>query len=226
MRRQFDFLWDSETPSLDAKIGEALRIQHKMCADQPKLPTNRPALLDAIEVTLRTIEERTGLYRILVVTVCAVAVLSIATAVIIRQWMSLAGLVLLVPLTGGFFFLDSRLVRRWRARIVEMERLRSLDLNAFRKTISGFRHLPPNALKAMLSTIPASRKENRQSEEKIAGIDFDAMDQKTEFKTLYSTGLITTAFACLIGAAFYGSLALLLTGGILIIFLVVFKRRS
>jgi hypothetical protein len=104
-----------------------------MCGDQPKHPTNRPALLDAIDITNRTIEARAGLYRNLVVAVCAVSVLSILVAVLFRQWMSLAGLVLLVPLTGGFLFLDSRLVRRWRAGIVEMGRSRSLDVTAFLK---------------------------------------------------------------------------------------------
>jgi len=197
-----------------------------MCADQPKLPTNRPALLDAIDITLRTIEERAELYRNLVVAICVVSVLSILMAVLFRQWMPLAGLVLLVPLTGGFLFLDSRLVRRWRAEIVEMGRSRSLDVIAFLKTISGFRHLPPNALKAMLSTIPASREESRQPRQAIVGVDFDALDRNTELKILWSTGLLIVALACLIAGAFYGSLALLLSGGSLIILLAVLGRQS
>jgi hypothetical protein len=31
-------------------------MQHKMSADEPNHPTNRPALLDAIDITIRTIE--------------------------------------------------------------------------------------------------------------------------------------------------------------------------
>jgi hypothetical protein len=158
--------------------------------------------------------------------VCAVSVLSILVAVLFRQWMCLAGLVLLVPLTGGFFFLDSLLVRRWRAGIVEMGHSRSLDVTAFLKAISGFRHLPPNALKGMLLTIPAGREESRQPEEAIADIDHDALDRKTELKILCSTGLLTVALVCLIAGAFYGSLALLLSGGSLIILIAVFGRRS
>lgn len=204
-------------------------MQQKMSADEPKNPTNNPVLLDAIEATLRTIEGRTKLYRNLVVAVSAVSVLSILLAALFQQWIAFAGLVLLVPLTGGYLFIDSRLVRRWRAAIAEMERLRSLDVTTFLKTVSGFRHLPPNALRAMLSTISAKREEGSQEtsqpEETIIGAAFDAVERKTELKILRSTGLLTIALVCLIAGAFYGSIALLLVGGSLIILLAVFGRR-
>jgi len=127
-----------------------------MRAGKPNQPTSGPVLLDAIDITVRAIEDRARLYRNLVVAVSAVSVLSIILAVVFRQWLALTGLVLLVPLTGGFLFFDSRLVRRRRAGIVEMMGLRGLDSATFLKTISGFRHLPPSALKAMLVTIPPS----------------------------------------------------------------------
>src|SRR5580704_4090640 len=122
-------------------------MQQKIPAGKPNQPTNRPVLLDAIDITIRTIEDRARLYRNLVVAVSAVSVLSIILSVLFRQWLALTGLVLLVPLTGGFLFFDSRLVRRWRGGIVEMMVLRGLDSVTFRNTISGFRHLPANALK-------------------------------------------------------------------------------
>src|SRR5262245_27277273 len=201
----------------------------KMPADKPNHPTNRPVLLDAIDLTVRTIEDRTRLYRALVVAASVVSVLSILMAVFFRQWIALAGIVLLVPLTGGYVFLDSRLVRRWRAAIVEMARLRSLDLATFLKTISGLRYLPPNALKAMLATIPASREESPhevlQPKQVIVDANFDALERRNEAKILCSTGLLTVALVCLIAGAFYGSLALLLSGGSLIILLGVFGRR-
>jgi hypothetical protein len=207
----------------------SLQMQQKMSADEPKQPTNRPVLLDAIDITLRTIEGRARLYRNLVVAVSGVSMLSIIIAVLCRQWIPFAGLVLLVPLTGGFLFLDSRLVRRWRAGIIEMARMRSLDVATFLKTISGFRHIPPKTLKAMLSTIPASLEESRyetlRPEETVVDANFDALDRKNELKILCSTGLLTVALVCLSAGAFYGSLALLLSGGSLIIVLGVFGRR-
>ena len=203
-------------------------MQQKISADKTNQPANRSVLLDAIDITVRTIEGRARLYRNLVVAVSAVSVLSILLAVLFRQWLALAGLVLLVPLTGGFLFFDSRLVRRWRAGIVEMARLRSLDRATFLNTISGFRHLPPNALKAMLSTIPPSRGEDRQEsphlKQSIVGANFDALERKNELKILCSTGLLTGALVCLIAGAFYGSVALLVSGASLIIVLLVFGR--
>ena len=203
-------------------------MQQKIPANKTNQPANRPVLLDAIDITVRTIEGRARLYRNLVVAVSAVSVLSILLAVLFRQWLALAGLVLLVPLTGGFLFFDSRLVRRWRAGIVEMTRLRSLDRATFLKTISGFRHLPQNALKAMLSTIPPSgeeiRQETPQLKQAIVGPNFDALEWKNELKILCSTGLLTGALVCLIAGAFYGSVALLMSGASLIILLLVFGR--
>jgi hypothetical protein len=199
-----------------------------MIPSKPNQPTNRPVLLDAIDITVRAIEDRARLYRNLVVAVSAGSVLSILLSVLFRQWLALTGLVLLVPLTGRFLFFDSRLVRRWRARIVEMLRLRGLDRATFLKTMSGFRRLPPNALKAMLSTIPSSSEESRQEtpqlEQAFVGANFDALERKNELKILCSTAFLTGALVCLIAGAFYGSVVLLVSGASLIILLVVFGR--
>jgi hypothetical protein len=43
-----------------------------------------------------------------------------------------------------------------------MVRWRGLDMATFSKTISGFRFLPPNSLKAMLSTLPVDQEDLRQ----------------------------------------------------------------
>jgi hypothetical protein len=204
-------------------------MQQKIPAGNPKQPTDRPVLLDAIDITVRAIEDRARLYRNLVVAVSTVSMLSILWAVLFRQWLALAALVLLVPLTGAFLFFDSRLVRRWRAGIIEMTGSRGLDSATFLKTISGFRHLPPSALKAMLVTIPPSREEDRQEtphlKHSIVGANFDALEKKNALKILCSTGLLTLALVCLIAGAFYGSIALLVSGGSLIILLVTYGRR-
>jgi hypothetical protein len=200
-----------------------------MRAGKPNQPTSGPVLLAAIDITVRAIEDRARLYRNLVMAVSAVSLGSILLAVLFRQWLALTGLVLLVPLTGGFLFFDSRLVRRWRAGIVEMMGLRGLDSATFLKTISGFHHLPPNALKAMLETIPPGRGEDRQEsphlEQSIVGASFDALERKNELKILRSTGLLTLALVCLIAGAYYGSIAPLVAGGSLIVLLLAYGRR-
>ena len=204
-------------------------MPQKIPAGRPEQPTKRPVLLEAIDLTVRAIEGRARLYRDLVVAVSAVSMLSILLSILFHRWLLLTGLVLLAPLTGGFLFFDSRLVRRWRAGIVEMASLRSLDRTTFQKTISGFRQLPPNTLKSMLSTLPArgqeSGHETPRAEEVIAGADFDALERKNELKILRSTGLLTGALVCLIAGGFYRSLPLLAFGGSLIMLLLAFGRR-
>jgi hypothetical protein len=204
-------------------------MQQKIPAGNPNQATNRPVLLDAIDVTVRAIEGRARLYRNLVVAVSAVSVLSILLTVLFRLWLPLAGFVILVPLTGGYLFFDIHLVRRWRTGIVEMVCLRSLDQPTFLKTISGLRQLPPTALKAMLSTLPPGSAEARQQapqlEPVISDAHFDALERKNQLKILRSTGLLTGALVCLVAGAFYESLAMLAFGGSLLILLLALGRR-
>jgi hypothetical protein len=65
-----------------------------------------------------------------------------------------------------------------------------------------------------------------QPEQVTVGANFDALHRKNELKILCSTGLLTVALVCLIAGAFYCSLALLLSGGSLIILLGVFGRQQ
>jgi hypothetical protein len=204
-------------------------MQEKSPPNEPKQGTDKPVLLDAIEVTLRTIEERARLYRNLVVGVSAVSVLSVLFAVFFRQWLALAGLIILVPLTGAYLILDSRLLRLWRAGIIEMMRLRGLDVTAFSKTISGFRHVPPNSLNAMISMLPASQELTGQQlprkEPVVVNDEFEALERKNASRILLGTGFMTLALICLVSGAYFGSVTLLLIGGSLAILVVALRRR-
>jgi hypothetical protein len=187
----------------------------------------KPVLLDAVDATFRAVEHRIKLYRNLVVAVGIVSALSILSAILFRQWFALFGFIVLVPLTGGFLALDSHLFYRWRRGILEMARLRGLDLTMFQKTVSGFRHLPPNSLKAMLSALPDRCDEER---EKTAVrqpdfVDrFEILERKNTRRILVGTGLFTLALTCMAGACF-GTITLLLLGGILLVLSVAFVRR-
>jgi len=163
------------------------------------------------------------------VAVSAVSVLSILFALFFRQWFALAGLIILVPLTGAYLVLDSRLLRLWRAGIIEMVRLRGLDLTAFSKTISGFHHVPPNSLSAMISTLPASPELTCQQvprkEPGVVNDEFEALERKNAWRILLGTGFITLALICPVSGAYFGSVTLLLIGGSLAILVVALVRR-
>ena len=205
------------------------QMQQKWPFGDTPQPTEKPVLVDAIDTTLRTIQDRSKFYRNLVVAVSIASLASIVLAVFSRQWLTFSGLIIIVPLTGGFLFLDSHLVLQWRAGILDMERLRGLDLAMFLKTISGFRQLPPDSLKAMLATLPASSDVTQQrvprDEPSVVNDKLEALARKNAWRILYSTGLFTLALLSLIGGAFYGSVTLLLLGGSLSTLSVVFGRR-
>jgi hypothetical protein len=188
-----------------------------MVFGQTQQPTEKPVLVEAIGTTLRTTEDRAKLYRNLVVAVSMVSLVSIILPLFTHQWLAFSGLVIIVPLTGGFLFLDSHLVLQWRAGILEMAQLRGLDLALFVKTISGFRQLPPDSLKAMLAMLPAGSELIQEwvprDEPGVPGDEFEALARESARRILYSTGFFTLALLSLIGGAFYGSVTLLLLGG-------------
>jgi hypothetical protein len=204
------------------------QMHQKSASGEPKRLAERPVLGDAIDRTLRTIEDRTKLYRCLVAAVSVASIASLVLAAVFRQWLLLASLIILAPLTGGFFFFDCHLVLRWRREILEMARWRGLDVATFLKTISGFRFLPPNSLKAMLSTLPGGNEELRQQipQPEPAVVDeFETLERKNARRILLGTGLLTLTLICLIGGASCGSVALLLIGTTLGVLVFAFGRR-
>jgi hypothetical protein len=66
-------------------------MRQKSALGEPKQPTEKPVLADAIDMTLRTIEDRTKLYRNLIVAVSLVSMVSIVLAALFREWLLLAG---------------------------------------------------------------------------------------------------------------------------------------
>jgi hypothetical protein len=119
-------------------IAPMRQMQQKWPFGDTPQPTEKPVLVDAIDTTLRTIEDRSKFYRNLVVAVSIVSLASIVLAVFSRQWLAFSGLIIIMPLTGGIFFIDSHLVLEWSAGMIDMARLRGLDLAMFLKTSSRF----------------------------------------------------------------------------------------
>jgi hypothetical protein len=111
---------------------------------------------DALELTTRTIDRRAYHYRNLVVLVVVIVLIFVVWAVIRRSILPLLGLFLLLPLCGGFLFLDAYLVNGWRDRILQMWVEEELNLDAFAKSICAIRLLPAGTLGALLATLPVN----------------------------------------------------------------------
>lgn len=113
-----------------------------------------PRYAESIEATTHTIHRLTVAYRNLVITVVVTVVASGMAAAIWRSPAFLLGILLLAPLCATFLALDSWLISSWRRRILELWAEGSLDLDAFRHTVTGIRALPITTLGAMLEPLP------------------------------------------------------------------------
>jgi hypothetical protein len=109
---------------------------------------------DAVDLTTRTIDRRAFHYRNLVVLLVLVVVVCVVWAGVTWSGLPLLGLLLLLPLCGGFLLLDCCLVDRWRERVLRMWTEEDLDLEIFARSIASIRMLPPGTLGAMLATLP------------------------------------------------------------------------
>jgi len=171
-------------------------------------------LLDAVNFTSRVLEKRFRLYRNLVVAVSLVSLVSLVTSIVWWRPWPLAGLILLIPFTGGFLFLDSRRISRWRNEIVRMCETRTLELAVFVDTISRFRHFPPRTLQGMLASLPTKEAvEPAAVPGKALTPDINRPAKwDVSWKTLAGTAALTMAFASVVACVFWQSLGPLPVG--------------
>jgi hypothetical protein len=170
-----------------------------------------------LDLTFRTIEKRIKRYRNLVVLIVLIAVISLLLAIFCHQWLLVGGLIFLVPLIGGFSYLDSMTVRRWREEILQMSRLRNLDIALFLKTVCEFRRTTPPMLQGMLSTISSEPGRNSY---------FDKQQRIVERLSLGVTILLTLSLACFVGGAYYHSVTLLFCGIASSLLFALFRQRA
>jgi len=115
----------------------------------------QPVLLEAINLTFRTIERRLRLYRNLVIAVSITGLGSIVVAVILRRWVVLSGELTLPLYFAGFLVLDKRIVTAWRRGVFRMRDERGLSVAQLTQALTGFPHLPQATLRSMLALLTA-----------------------------------------------------------------------
>ena len=116
-----------------------------------------PVLLEAINLTLRAMEQRTRCYRNLVVGVSLTLLGSLTLALVFRKWILLGGWLAPPLLVGCFLYLDARTVRAWRDRILEMRDQRGLDVAALEQTLTVLRHIPEATLRSMFTILNSEK---------------------------------------------------------------------
>jgi hypothetical protein len=110
----------------------------------------------AIDQTTKTIDSRARHFRNLVVTVVSVGLGSIGWAAVTWTFSPLAGLLLLFPACGLFFFLDAKLLNDWRSHLLDAWVEKDIDFGAFCDAISAITTLPKGTLQSMLATLPSA----------------------------------------------------------------------
>jgi hypothetical protein len=117
----------------------------------------RQAIQQAMSLTEHTLRLRTICYRGLVIGVNLVAFVSFLWAVIQWSWLPLLGLLLLLPLTCAFLFVDCLMINRWRHRLYQMWVYGPLDVNSLCDVLFAIRVVPGQILQGMLSSLPTTK---------------------------------------------------------------------
>ena len=108
----------------------------------------------AIVQTITTIDTRARYFRNLVVTVVALTLGSISGAAVTWTFSPLAGLLLLLPVCGLFFFLDAKLLSDWRSQLFDAWLKKDIEFRDFCEAVSAIPMLPKDTLQRMLTTLP------------------------------------------------------------------------
>jgi hypothetical protein len=109
----------------------------------------------AIDRTTGTIDQRAKYFRNLVMAVVIVSLGSLGWAGLIRRPAALAGILLVLPLCGLFFFLDAKLLDSWRSHILKAWVKKDIDFRAFSDAVNAVPKLPKETLGGMLATLPS-----------------------------------------------------------------------
>ena len=162
-----------------------------------------PALLEAITVTVGTIQTRARVYRWAVVGIAVALAVPVLSALVFLSWRPLPWVVLLVPVVGVFLVVDSWISLRWQRRVLGLWLSRALDLSHFRTTIGTMRHLPAGTVAGMLGRLPPSEVSERDrpapSEASVAERWLDRT-RRQDRRTLLATVGATLA-ACSVAVA-------------------------
>src|SRR5208337_5049595 len=109
---------------------------------------------EALRLTKQAIERRSARFRNLVVGVVLLVTICLVCSLILLSWKPLLGLLLLIPLSGGFVWSDASLVNGWRRSIAELWFRDSLNLDIFSTAVRGMPIFPPGTLGGMLAVLP------------------------------------------------------------------------
>jgi hypothetical protein len=123
---------------------------------EPRSTISTSVYREALDATLAVLERRARNLRNLVVLVSVIGVASFVGALVTRPAAGLAGLLVLVPACGFFFFADATLLSGWRSALIASWVKREVDFAAFRDALRATPSLPTETSESMLATLPSA----------------------------------------------------------------------
>jgi hypothetical protein len=111
------------------------------------------AVQTAIDLTLRTIEQRARLFRKLVAVVSLLLVVSGVTSVVLTARLLLGGLILITLAIRAYLALDARLVGKWVSMLFELRDTTGTNLDAFSSALHAHPLIPHGTLQGMLAQL-------------------------------------------------------------------------
>jgi hypothetical protein len=109
----------------------------------------------ALDLTTRAIIRRLQYYRRLILGTILVGAAAAVAVVLTQSLIPLAGLLLLAPLAGIFFYFDSRVLHDWRVGVLRLWGARAIEIAAFAGALRASPHLPKSTVDGMLDGLPA-----------------------------------------------------------------------
>jgi hypothetical protein len=117
----------------------------------------RLAIRQAINLTEGTLLVRVKWYRGLVICILLVAFFSILLASVQQSWFPLLGLLLFLPLTGAFLYVDGLLLNGWQKELLKRWANEQLELDIFCDVICTIRVVPEQIIQGMLFSLPTRK---------------------------------------------------------------------
>ncbi len=111
---------------------------------------SEPPIRQAIYGTTDAITRRAAWYRNLVICISVIGMASMVLLIITWRPISLAIGTMMLPAVAGWFYWDTRLVRKWSQKTLQICRDGSLDVAVFTTTIAAMKHLPEPTIQSML----------------------------------------------------------------------------
>lgn len=113
---------------------------------------------NAFALTTALLDRRTRGYRNLVVVVAVAGLVVPVVAVVLWDWRTLLGWLLVVPAAGVGLFLDAKAVARWRNELLDAWADGRADLDSLRDTLGTIKSLPVRTLAGMLDPLPTRKR--------------------------------------------------------------------